>query len=276
MKHGRLLSGKDPSPHPAGPKKHQAANDVENFLLTVVTINRNNATGLGRTIDSLACLRHEQDVQLVFVDGASTDNSLEVAQKLYRPEEIVSEPDRGIYDAMNKGLGRARGKYVYWLNSGDELSIAGMSDIRACLVEPWDIIAFAVDYVDPLTYEKTITCRPQSGTLPAGMVPHQGVFVRRSSCLEAGGYDAKFKIAADRDLLVKLYLSGARIQVHDKVVSRFFTGGVSSNKRELLLENLAISRKYGLVGTPRYIWRILRAYNEPLFGTVKRLLIGGS
>ena len=96
-------------------------------MLSVVTINFNNAHGLKKTIDSLARLR-VSGFEWIFIDGGSTDGSLELAKGFALPGDVViSEPDSGIYNAMNKGIQNATGNQILFLNSGDELH----SDIRS-------------------------------------------------------------------------------------------------------------------------------------------------
>lgn len=100
-------------------------------MLSIITINFNNASGLRRTIDSLLSLRNE-GFQWVFIDGGSTDGSLEIAQSFkVEGDELVSENDSGIYHAMNKGIKRSSGDVIMFLNSGDLLhdSIKTFNDI---------------------------------------------------------------------------------------------------------------------------------------------------
>ena len=101
--------------------------------LSIITINRNNAVGLRKTIESVVlqeCLK-DTDIEYIIIDGASTDNSIEVIKEfvghpLYGKKitSWVSEPDTGIYDAMNKGIKKANGEYLHILNSGDYLANA--------------------------------------------------------------------------------------------------------------------------------------------------------
>ena len=95
------------------------------MILTIITINRNNAAGLERTMQSVAA-QTRTDFEYVVVDGASTDGSQEVIQNLATSFgdriQWISEPDAGIYSAMNKGIRMATGDYVQFLNSGDCLA----------------------------------------------------------------------------------------------------------------------------------------------------------
>ena len=90
-------------------------------MLSVITINFNNAQGLKKTINSLLPFR-EAGFEWIFIDGGSTDNSLELANTFVKNSDVlISEVDAGIYNAMNKGIACAKGDHVFFLNSGDEL-----------------------------------------------------------------------------------------------------------------------------------------------------------
>ena len=101
------------------------ANLYQIMKLTIITINRNNASGLEKTMESVlsqTCMEYEY----VLVDGASTDASVEVIKRFANSFggrlKWISEPDKGIYNAMNKGIRLAGGEYVQFLNSGDRLA----------------------------------------------------------------------------------------------------------------------------------------------------------
>ena len=96
--------------------------------VTVVTITWNNAFGLRRTLESLATQDFD-DVQHVVIDGGSTDGSVEwlADHRVFADTVVVSEPDRGIYDAMNKGAALAKGTLITFLNAGDAYARPGCS-----------------------------------------------------------------------------------------------------------------------------------------------------
>ena len=94
------------------------------MILSIITINRNNSTGLEKTMRSVAS-QSFKDFEYIVIDGASTDKSVDVVKKYesgFSHLKWVSEPDNGIYNAMNKGLRMATGDYIQILNSGDCLA----------------------------------------------------------------------------------------------------------------------------------------------------------
>ena len=88
--------------------------------ITIITICYNAATTISRTLRSVTAQTYPH-IQYLVIDGASKDNTLELVRDLAPQAEVYSEPDKGIYDAMNKGLDRATGDYVWYVNAGDAL-----------------------------------------------------------------------------------------------------------------------------------------------------------
>ncbi len=95
-----------------------------NKLLTIVTINYNNYDNLRKTLQSLEIIRnYEHKIQLIFVDGGSNDGSVELMRDfIFENKIIINGPDTGIYNAMNKSIKHINGKYVWFVNSGDEIN----------------------------------------------------------------------------------------------------------------------------------------------------------
>jgi glycosyltransferase involved in cell wall biosynthesis len=92
-------------------------------ILSIVTVVRNDRKGLSTTLASITAQTARHDIQMIVIDGHSTDDTL-VATQGFQIDVLISEPDTGLYDAMNKGLAQATGKYVYFLNAGDSFDTA--------------------------------------------------------------------------------------------------------------------------------------------------------
>ena len=228
--------------------------------VSIVTINRNDAAGLARTLRSIQALRALRPVEQVIVDGASTDGSLQViaAEAPAGPGTVVvSEPDAGIYDAMNKGWRAARGRHVAFVNAGDE-------------VLPGPFAAY-LDFASAgdadVYYAKTLVRDPRSGAtrvherhpdqLHRDTVPHLTTLTRRALLERLGGFDERYRICADRDLFVRARTGAAGFRFFDEAVAVFELGGASSQKHRTRLEDLQISGAHRLIGPWRY--RIRRA-----------------
>lgn len=198
--------------------------------ITIATINLNNAHGLERTLLSFKYLRNSVDLKFVFQDGASIDNSLAIAARFYKPNEIISEPDDGIYDAMNKTLARAETEYIIWINSGDVI-----------LPEYWPSLISEVQNSKSDIFISSIELAEESGEVIREMKPeihdiskgfsHPGTFFRCGFIKGLGGYKTKYRIAGDLELILRSARNGAIVCASDKIASKFYLGGMSSTKK---------------------------------------------
>ncbi len=174
-------------------------------FLSIVTVNLNDRDGLARTLASIA-RQSFADRELIVVDGGSTDGSVEVVRAAGAlVSEWTSERDRGVYDAQNKGLARARGTYVLFLNSGDAL--AAPDALERLLAGPPEegivygdaVIAHADGRREPWTFPDRATFE----LLMHGTLAHPATAIRRSVFERLGPYDASLKIAADYELFLR-------------------------------------------------------------------------
>lgn len=204
--------------------------------LSVITVNFNNKEGLNQTAASVV-KQSFRDFEWLVVDGGSTDGSLDILQ-LYSSHLswCISEPDGGIYEAMNKGLARARGEYVQFLNSGDYyldsdilekvFSDPALADVN--YGDQWCVFHGAVmekrHYPDQM--DLTFLFRAPLG--------HQASFIK-TSIAHNHPYRIKYRISADRAFFLELFLSGASFRHLPFPVVYFDTDGIGSheNTKEL-------------------------------------------
>jgi glycosyltransferase involved in cell wall biosynthesis len=223
-------------------------------ILTIVTINLNNAHGLSETISSLSPVKNSELVELVFIDGDSSDNSLEIAGGFGGFKICISEADSGIYSAMNKGLRAATGKFVLWLNSGDRLF--SVEALEQCLLHlentKADIMSFnLIMCSDCGKVLETMRSSDLCSKLPNGSLPHPSTIFLREAVEKAGGYDESYKIAGDRKLILELFFGNCKIETPDILLSVFFVGGASST-RYAHYEYMRVDRHFGLVKSHAY------------------------
>lgn len=185
-------------------------------MVTVVTVTLNNLEGLRRTFASLAA-QDLRDVQHVIIDGASTDGTREWLPTAAVLDDtiIISEPDEGVYDAMNKGARLAEGLLVNFMNAGDAyadprvLSRAVASfdrerwDWAFGLARMVDAEGAAIRPVRPYRYSMR---RHALGSIA---VSHQATFMRTAFFRELGGFDTRYRLAGDTELLVRAGLRAA-------------------------------------------------------------------
>lgn len=205
--------------------------------ISVITINRNTGDTVRPTIASLRAQTH-LEVEWVVIDGASTDVSLELLRGAVRPGDVfLSEPDRGISDAFNKGIARATGEAILFMNSGDEF--AG-PDSLADLARAWDRgrHRWIVGAGDILAVDGTLLFRrswPGPPRDPFSLVRtncriiHQTVLADRGLFAELGPYREDFKVAMDYELWIRWLKAGHIPQVCQVPVCRFHRGGASGD-----------------------------------------------
>ena len=214
--------------------------------LSIITINWNNATGLEKTLQSVASQTFKE-FEYVIVDGASTDGSVEVIRKYesqFAHLKWVSEPDTGIYNAMNKGIRMASGEYIQILNSAD------------CLASE-DVMKSMLDALEKagspsILYGNMIKCFPDGRRLVdksfagqeitmlgmyAGTLNHDPTYIRRDLFEKYGYYDESLKIVSDWKWYLQAIILGEEIpQYVDLDVTLFDMTGISETNLDLCKE----------------------------------------
>lgn len=209
--------------------------------ISIITVNKDNAVGLKKTIDSIVNQIYT-DYEWIVIDAASKDGSVDlIKQYEHHISYWVSEPDGGIYAGMNKGIMKATGEYVYFLNSGDsfvnnkvlqsivDLSLLGdvvLGKINICSDEKGII---KKDYMVP---NSDITLF----SLYLYGIPHQASLIKRTLFDECGLYDYTCKINADWKFFVEvLILRNKTVQHIPITIANYDATGISSvNKQQLL------------------------------------------
>jgi glycosyltransferase involved in cell wall biosynthesis len=171
-------------------------------LLSIITVNFNNLNGLKRTIDSVFT-QSWKGFEYIVIDGGSTDGSAELISELSMAFSYsVSEPDKGIYNAMNKGLKAASGEYVYFLNSGDYLSDSGVLENVIREIKSENSLSNRKDVFVGSTRQEgfdDLISPPEfisMYSLFKSTLPHQGIFVPRERALKFP-FQEEYKIIAD-------------------------------------------------------------------------------
>lgn len=204
--------------------------------LSIITICFNNNTGLRRTIDSVLPVL-SSDVEYIIIDGGSTDGSRETIEAVAdRLGYYCSEKDKGIYNAMNKGVAHAKGEYLLFLNSGDYL----YSDKVIAEVLPTfdgtDIIYGNLIFLNPETGKEHLDIPPDkvnADTFFRGSLPHPATFIRRQLLIETP-YNEQLKIVADWEFFTKkIVWEGCSTKHIPYIISVFIEDGISSTNKTL-------------------------------------------
>ena len=227
--------------------------------LSIVTVVRNDAGRLRRTLESVARQKSAR-VEYLVIDGASTDATLE----LIRSHEglidrWVSEPDGGIYDAMNKGTGLCRGRFLMFLNAGDEL-IADAAALVDDSPEECVLLYGRANMLFPdgsLSYVKGKRIRSPQRFLKGMPLCHQAILYRRDVMPD---YDTSFRIMSDRLLTYRLVreFGMGRTRFLDTTLVNYYEDGYS-NSMPWTVWHAEQNRLYRAVGKRHYI--VLKTIN---------------
>ncbi|RVU01869.1 glycosyltransferase [Mucilaginibacter limnophilus] len=223
-------------------------------VLSVITVVYNNARDIERTMLSVLNQTYPH-IEYVIIDGASTDGTLNILEKYKsRLAKFISEPDKGIYDAMNKGLALATGDYVLFMNSGDEIYAQDTVEAVFASSPGADIYYGETEMINDAgeSLGQRRHKAPANFTWRSfkyGMsVSHQAIFIRRTL---VEPYDPQYQLSADIDWILKAAIKAKKIVNVNLYVAKYLVGGMSKKKhRQSLVERFNIMKKYyGLLPT---------------------------
>lgn len=180
-----------------------------------------------------------RDFELIVVDGGSSDGTVELLREWDEKIDYwVSEPDQGIYDAMNKAQALAQGDFLYHLNAGDKLLHVPRQELELARQDNIDVAAFRV------TIDGNREFCPSRGLMLTlkNTLHHQGTFYRRQTFLP---YDVRYKVLGDFDVNQRLALRGAKIRLFDKVVAWHASGGAADALLGYSEHSSIVRKNYG-------------------------------
>lgn len=252
--------------------------------ISIVTATFNSGATLRDTIESVLSQDYH-DFEHIIIDGGSKDNTLEIIKE-YEPQfkgrlKWISEPDKGIYDAMNKGIKMATGNIIGILNSDDFFSTNKILSLIAKEIPNFDAVYGDIHYVNDSDLNKPVRYYSSDGFAPwkmiMGFMPaHPSFYCKKEIYDKVGLFDTSFKIAADFEFLLRaIYVN--RINTNyiptDFVTMR--TGGASTrgmdSHKKILLDHLKAYRKNGIKSN-RFLEGVRYAYRlgEMLLFKVKK------
>ncbi|MBR3808841.1 MAG: glycosyltransferase [Clostridia bacterium] len=211
--------------------------NINEKVLSVITVTFNAEKDVKETL----CALKEQEnvewgkIEIIFIDGASKDNTVSVInenklslEKNKVTVRVVSEPDKGIYDAMNKGVCLATGKWVYMLNAGDLLYNENTLSRIWEKLEKSDAIVLYGDYCRKNEYtEDHVKIKPVGNVVNEMIFCHQAVFVKTEYAKEHL-FKLKYKLTADYDFLLNAYINGAKFEYVEEYIARYDLTGLSA------------------------------------------------
>jgi glycosyltransferase involved in cell wall biosynthesis len=216
--------------------------------ISIITINYNNENGLKKTINSVINQTF-QDFQFIVIDGNSEDSSVDIIKQTPRINYWVSEKDLGVYDAQNKGIKKALGDYLVFLNSGDsfyDLTVLEKFNDFVGLVQ--NKIIYGNSNLINTNNQEEILFPPDKfnlGYFFKNNINHQACFIHKNLFSKYGTYNLNYKICADFDFFFKVFIKEPEAYSYfNQTVCNYELGGLSSNKENY---NLVVSEKQSIL-----------------------------
>ena len=235
-------------------------------LVSIVTVVFNGEKHLEQTIQSVINQTYD-NVEYIIIDGGSTDGTLNIIHKYEGQIDYwMSETDKGIYDAMNKGIQTATGEFIAFINADDWYENNAIEYVIKAYNKKQSIDFFYGNLNYIKKSGEMVLWKGNRGT--KGLeVPHPTCFIR-TSLLKKVPFDTSFKIAADADLILRLFNSNIKSFYIDEVIANFRDGGVSSEFWATQKENFYILVKYIGVGYA------LKSFSKKSIVTMLKLIKG--
>lgn len=201
--------------------------------ISIITVCYNSASTIEETIKSVLTQTHPK-VEYIIIDGASSDNTLDIIRKYEDSLIYVSEPDNGLYDAMNKGLKKATGDIIGILNADDMYQDENVLATVSQSIGKADALYADLVYVEAKNTRKIVrhwkSGKYKPGAFVKGwMPPHPTFFVKREIYTKYGGFNTNLQTSADYEIMLRfIHRHGISLSYLPQVITRMRTGGQSN------------------------------------------------
>lgn len=228
-------------------------------LVSIITVTYNSAATVQRTIQSVKQQTYPH-IEYIIVDGASNDDTVEICRSNLIGSNIdftiISEPDNGIYDAMNKGIKIAKGEIIGIINSDDWYEHNAIEIVVNRALESGSGVyyGFLRKLIDDAEY---FIERLHHNFLNISMIQHPATFVTADIYKRHGVFDLKYKFVADYDLVLRLKQNAVPFYTIDAILANFTIGGASANYRASL-ESIGLKYKMGFISKRSYWFKKMR------------------
>ncbi len=239
----------------------------EKMTISIITATYNAEKTLESAIQSISNQDYF-DIEYIIVDGGSTDKTLQIIEKYKdRIQHFISEPDKGIYDAINKGISLASGNIIGLLHADDifydnkVLTNIAQEFKHGC----YNAVYGDLQYVNAQNTDKVIrywkSCTYKTSLLKSGwMPPHPTLFVQKEVFEKIGKYSLKYKIAADYDFVLRLFSTSTyTFKYLPQVITKMRVGGASNKSIKNIIqkskEDISALKQNKIGGVSTLIWK---------------------
>lgn len=232
--------------------------------ISIITICLNSEKTIEHTIQSIINQKY-LNLEYLIIDGGSTDGTLKIVEK-YRQniDYFVSEQDKGISDAFNKGIERANGDLIGIVSADDYLPEGSLEAVA----EIWNVnqdvdVIYGNSIVFGLGSKKRFVVKPDKdfrAIWKRAPLRHSAMYITRKAYLKFGRYDIKYHLAMDNELILRYYLKGARFVYANKTIGAFCVGGINNQYfMKTIAEVRDISIYHGYSRTKAYLWFFIKS-----------------
>jgi glycosyltransferase involved in cell wall biosynthesis len=240
-------------------------------LISIVTVCLNSVEHIERSILSVLNQTYS-NIEYIIIDGGSTDGTLDIIRKNEnRISRWVSEKDRGIYDAMNKGIAMCTGEFIGLLNSDDYYASDAVQSVVDSLMADDSIEVIHGNTI--VTYHSgNVMLKGNHDDLLKNWTVHHNTCFIRSDIYKLYNYNIHFKISADYELILKLFYIGTRFKHIDHVLLYYYPFGASSKSSMVnRIDKFRIRAKYNVaVALKLFLREAFMHYDEQLYGFTVR------
>lgn len=238
--------------------------------VSVITVCYNSEATIRKTIESVLQQSYEL-IEYIVVDGGSTDATMDIVME-YMPQfddriKVISEPDQGIYDAMNKGIHMATGELISILNSDDFFERFAVEQmVNALGQEKYQILYGFVRTIREDGMEITVE-RQSHNMLRERMIGHPACFVTKTVYEDFGVYDLQYESVADYDFMLRMQkIPEVIFKPVDHIITNFTLGGMSASNKAWL-DLLKLKKNHGMISQKEYKKEM---FKNKIYGLIKR------
>lgn len=205
-------------------------------MISIIIATYNSSGTIEKSLTSILGMNYD-NWECIIIDGKSNDNTVSILQKYSEVDnriKFISEVDNGIYDALNKGIKLAKGEWIYVLGSDDNVTPDGLLNLsRIDNIDNYDVIYGDIYAVDKNGSKKYIKAHNYKYLKYMMCASHQGMIVRKSTINKYNGFNTKYKIRADFDLMQRIYIGHGKFKYINTPVANFALTGFSNTNHSL-------------------------------------------